>query len=118
MMTLVLVVGTVATALVVARLYDLGVAATLVAALVGGGAPAGLYLAWATFRDSQAGGEPLTMAGVADQLAVAVGAQWEAEAQVRRLNDPYPLSVSWVAADASLADGWDVLVRLASSGAG
>ena len=34
------------------------------------------------------------------------------------LNDPYPLPVRWVAADASLADDWDVLVRLAGSGAG
>src|SRR5258708_3914164 len=63
-------------------------------------------------------GAVLTLAGIADQLAEAVNAQWEAEAGVRRLNDPYPLPVSWEAADASLADGWDVLVRHASSGAG
>ena len=37
---------------------------------------------------------------------------------MRRLNDPYPLPVSWEAADASLADDWDVLVTLAMSGAG
>ena len=37
---------------------------------------------------------------------------------MRRLNDPYPLPVSWRAADASLADGWDVLLRLAASVAG
>jgi hypothetical protein len=55
---------------------------------------------------------------VADQLAVAVGAQWEAEARVRRLNDPYPLSVSWAAADASVTVAWDSLVKLATSGAG
>jgi hypothetical protein len=36
-----------------------------------------------------------TMGHVADQLAIAVGAQWKAEAAVRRLNDPYPLPVSW-----------------------
>ena len=58
------------------------------------------------------------MAQVADQLAVAVGAQWNAEAAMRRLNDPYPLPVSWAAADASLTDSWDSLVRLAVSGAG
>ena len=55
---------------------------------------------------------------MANQLAVAVGAQWAAEVAVRRLNDPYPLPVSWNAADASLTDGWDVLVKLATSGAG
>jgi NACHT domain len=55
---------------------------------------------------------------VADQLAVAVGVQWEAEASVRRLNDPYPLPVSWGPANASLTDSWESLVKLASSGAG
>ncbi|MFF3920385.1 hypothetical protein ACFYZB_44670 [Streptomyces sp. NPDC001852] len=30
---------------------------------------------------------------VADQLAQGVRRQWEAEARVRRLNDPFPLSV-------------------------
>ena len=60
----------------------------------------------------------LTMAQVANQLALAVGAQWEAEAAIRRLNDPYPLPVSWAAADPSLTDAWDSLVKLAISGAG
>ena len=58
------------------------------------------------------------MAQIADQLAVAVGTQWNAEAAIRRLNDPYPLSVSWEAADASLTDSWDSMVKLATSGAG
>jgi NACHT domain len=60
----------------------------------------------------------LTMAHIADQLAVAVGKQWNDEAAVRRLNDPYPLPVSWDAADASLTDSWDSMVKLATSGAG
>jgi hypothetical protein len=59
----------------------------------------------------------LAMAQVADQLAIAVGAQWEDEARTRRVNDPYPLPVSWVAADASLTDPWDQLKRSAGSGA-
>ncbi len=58
------------------------------------------------------------MAEVADQLAVAVGAQWNAEAAMRRLNDPYPLPVSWEAADVSLTNSWDSLVKLRASGAG
>jgi hypothetical protein len=58
------------------------------------------------------------LAEAADQLAVAIGAQWEAEAAVRGLDDPCRLPVRWVAADACLADDWDVLVSLASSGAG
>ena len=60
----------------------------------------------------------VTIAQVADLLAVAVDTQWEAEARVRRLNDPYPLPVSWAPADASLTDPWESLVKLATSGAG
>ena len=58
------------------------------------------------------------MAQVADQLAVAVGGQWNDEAAMRRLNDPYPLPVSWAAADPALTDAWESLVKLATSGAG
>ena len=80
-----------------------------------------LWVTWAAFRDSRrsgaADGGP-GMARVADELAAAVGNQWSREAGVRRLNDPYPLSVSWAAADGDLADAWDLLVELAASGAG
>ena len=118
--TLLLFCGTAAAALVLAHYYHLGVAATVVAVLVSGGAPAGLYLTCASYRlsasqvEDQFGGP----AGVAEALAAAIRDQWQAEAGVRRLNDPYPLPVSWVAADASLADSWDLLVTLARSGAG
>jgi serine/threonine protein kinase len=37
------------------------------------------------------------VAEIADLLATAVQGQWAAEARIRRLNDPYPLPVSWVA---------------------
>ena len=63
------------------------------------------------------GGGP-GLAQVADDLAAAVGNQWSQEAAVRRLNDPYPLPVSWAAADQDLTDTWDSLVKLAASGAG
>jgi hypothetical protein len=81
---------------------------------------AALWLAVAAYLDTRRPerASELTMAQVADQLAIAVGVQWEAEARVRRLNDPYPLPVSWTAADPSLTDAWDSLVRLAASGAG
>jgi NACHT domain len=84
------------------------------------GLPA-LWLAWVGYLEARRSGNAvgeLTMAEVADQLAVAIGAQWEAEAAIRRLNDPYPLPVSWDPADPSLTDSWDSLVKLASSGAG
>jgi hypothetical protein len=59
-----------------------------------------------------------SLAEIADQLAVRVKTQWYHEADVRRLNDPYPLPVSWHAADTSLADSWKALVTLAASGHG
>ena len=76
-----------------------------------------LWVTWAAYRGPRRPAD-LSMAQVADQLAIAVGAQWSAEAAVRRLNDPYPLPVSWTVADPSLTDAWDSLVRLATSGAG
>jgi hypothetical protein len=69
------------------------------------------------FTDSEQAPEQLDLAEAADQLAAAVGAQWEAEAAVRSLNDPCPLPLRWVAADACLAGDWDILVSLAGSGA-
>ena len=87
----------------------------LVAAAVG--VPA-LYLQLATIPGGSGMAETdLTPAKVADQLAVAVRAQWEAEAAMRRLDDPWPLPVSWVPADPALTDSWDLLLRLATAGA-
>jgi NACHT domain len=80
-----------------------------------------LWVTWAAYRDARRSDTPvsgLSMVQVADRLAVAVGTQWENEAAVRRLNDPWPLPVSWAAADPSLTDTWDSLARLAVSGAG
>jgi hypothetical protein len=59
---------------------------------------AALWLAWVPLAKGGGSGAPVSglgMAEVADQLSVAVGAQWETEARVRRLNDPYPLSVTF-----------------------
>ena len=97
---------------------DGGTVAILVSASLG--LPT-LWLMWTTYRGPKRADTPvrgLSLDQVADQLAIAVGAQWNAEAAIRRLNDPYPLPVSWTAADASLTDPWDSLVRLATSGAG
>jgi hypothetical protein len=79
------------------------------------------WLAWATYRGPKRSGPAvagLSLADVADRLAAAEGKRWNDEAVIRRLNEPYPLPVSWAAADASLTDSWDSLVRLACSGAG
>ncbi|CAO5178074.1 NACHT domain-containing protein [Frankia sp. AiPs1] len=55
---------------------------------------------------------------IADQLQVAVRRQWEDEAAIRRLNEPYPLPVSWQPADSDLTDDWETIIRLATTGAG
>jgi hypothetical protein len=62
--------------------------------------------------------QALNLHTVADQLAVAVRRQWEDEAATRRLNEPYPLPVSWVPADPELVDDWETIIRLATTGAG
>jgi NACHT domain len=104
----------------VRRHHPLDTATVGVLVAMGLGLPV-IWLTWALYRDarrSAARDTGLSLADVADQLAIAVGAQWEAEAAVRRLNDPYPLPVSWDPADPSLTDSWDSLVKLASTGAG
>lgn len=109
---------TVAVALVLARLYHSGSAAILVSAL--GGMPS-FYLSVAAYRDdrkAEVRGRQLGPAEMADRLAVAVHGQWLEEAAVRRLNDPYPLPVRWVASAQSFVDQWSTLTTLASSGAG
>lgn len=109
------------TALVLVRRHhylDGGTVAILVA--VGLGLPT-LWVTWAAYRGPRGSGAPgsgLNMAQMADELAVAVSTQWNDEASMRRLNDPYPLPVSWAEADPSLTDTWDSMVRLATSGAG
>lgn len=108
-----------AVALVNVRHHHLDSGAVGLAATFSLGLPA-LWLAVAGYLEARRPEQAteLTMAHVADQLAIAVGAQWNAEAAMRRLNDPYPLPVSWDPGDASLADSWALLVKLASSGAG
>jgi hypothetical protein len=100
------------------RHLDSGTVATLVAVSIG--SPT-LWVTWAAYRDPRRAGTPangLAMPRIADQLAIAVATQWREEAAIRRLNDPYPLPVSWTAADPSLTDSWDSLLMLATSGAG
>ncbi|WP_328869439.1 NACHT domain-containing protein [Streptomyces sp. NBC_00287] len=108
---LVLSVGGMAGAVCIAVRFDLRMAETVAALLPSVG---GMYLSWATLRVDRretAGGDDL--ARVADRLAVAVRQQWESEARVRRLNDPYPLPVSWQAADARYVETWPLLRELA-----
>jgi hypothetical protein len=80
-----------------------------------------LRLTWAALREAKrasARAAGVDIGQVANQLAIAVGKQWNDEAAIRRLNDPYPLPVSWAAADEALTDPWESLLKLATTGAG
>ncbi|MEU6375557.1 NACHT domain-containing protein [Streptomyces sp. NPDC046909] len=110
---LLLSLGGMAAAVWVSLRFELRMAETVAALLPSLG---GTYLSWATFRadrrDPADGDGP---AAVADRLALAVRRQWEAEAGVRRLNDPYPLPVSWRAADARFGEPWELLRETAAN---
>jgi NACHT domain len=122
LVTLAILAVTAVSALGIARAYHLGVAAAFVTVLVGGGAPASVYLAWASYRLQATSTDPESwvkdLESLANRLAAAVGSQWRREAQVRRLNEPYPLPVSWSAADPVLTDNWQSLEELARTGVG
>jgi hypothetical protein len=75
--TLSLFVGTALAALWLAHVTHLGTSSTLVAILVGGGTPAGLYLAWATYRDAHGNYDKISLARASDDLAVTVQEQRE-----------------------------------------
>jgi hypothetical protein len=55
-------------------------------------------------RDISDGVEPELLRRVSGHLAFAVKEQWQAEAAMRRLQDPWPLPVRWHPAPAGLAD--------------
>ncbi|MGW7545940.1 NACHT domain-containing protein [Streptomyces sp. NPDC054770] len=67
----------------------------------------------AVLRSGKTGPAPARPGDMADQLAQGVRQQWEAEARLRRLNDPFPLPVAWGAADADLVESWTHLMELA-----
>lgn len=77
---LVLLCVTTVAAVILALVYHLGVAATLVTILVG--LPA-LYMAWEAYWDAHRGAGAdagMSLAEIADGLAGSVGSSWEGEA--------------------------------------
>jgi len=116
-----LLVASVAAALGIAYEFHLGLPSTLLTVVLGGGAPAILYLTWALFlvayfdskKDERKG-----LAEWADELANLVAKQWTKETLSRWFNDYSPLSVTWTSADAALTVDWTELVQAAMRGLG
>ncbi|QQM38056.1 NACHT domain-containing protein [Streptomyces liliifuscus] len=90
----------------------LGVGFGALGVIVGAAALAVSWLGYRADRREHVGGLPI--GDLADALALPVRGQWEAEAQLRRLNDPYPLPVSWQPADENLVEPWPLLLQVAS----
>jgi len=109
MVYLLLAFGGVAGAVTVSFVFHMQAPATIVTLLP---ALAGWYLAWASFRVQHSAAR-VDLAAAADQLARVVREQWEAEVQVRRVNDPYALPVSWRTVDPDLAEDWSLLETIA-----
>ncbi|MGP3951439.1 NACHT domain-containing protein [Streptomyces sp. 7N604] len=71
------------------------------------------YLAWKAFYHDRVEAAAVDLETAAGQLAEAVKRQWDAEAAIRRVNDPYPLPVAWRPADADLVEPWELLTDVA-----
>jgi hypothetical protein len=113
-------VGSVAVAAWLVGRYGWEAASAVVTVAVLPTAVVGIYLALEARFGSPADGDrphaaDLGLERVADQLAVAVRDQWRAEAELRRLNDPYALPVRWQPADPDLVEDRASLVRLATA---
>lgn len=101
-----LALGGILGALWVVHRFHLGAAATA-ASLLPTLAP--LFLSWVTFRSGAERAAEQPLEEIAEHLAQAVRNQWETEVQVRRVNDPYPMTVRWRAAPDDLVESWPLL---------
>jgi hypothetical protein len=72
--------------------------------------PLSVFAIVVTLRQGQPAKAMLTLAErldeMAEALAIAVRSQWEAEEQVRRVHDPFPLPARWTTAREHLMDQW------------
>ncbi|WP_185123905.1 NACHT domain-containing protein [Streptomyces sp. TLI_185] len=68
-----------------------------------------MFLSWVTFRSGAEHAAEQPLEEIAEHLAQAVQNQWETEVQVRRVNDPYPMTVKWSAAPDDLVESWPLL---------
>jgi hypothetical protein len=72
--------------------------------------PLSVFAIVVTLRQNQPTRAILTLAERLDQmaeaLAISVRSQWEAEEQIRRIHDPFPLPARWMVAPENLMDHW------------
>jgi hypothetical protein len=119
----VLLMVSAAAAVLVAGAFKLGMPGTTVDLIVGGGAPASLYMTWRQTRKTEGADETTfddessLTESVMSQLANTVKDQWDKEYKARIFHDPGQASqdirASWSAADARLTVSWKALVSLA-----
>jgi hypothetical protein len=121
-----LLIVSVVAAVVFAVVFRLGLPPTVLSLMVGGGAPAGLYMGWESLRrsgkpESKDSAPPDDVDDLTNELATVVLDQWQKEYARRTYGDPAQhareLTVAWSAARPSLGVSWESLVDLAQ-GAG
>jgi NACHT domain len=113
-----LLILSVVAAVLLARIFRLSVPTTILSLIVGGGAPASLYMTWESLRQSgRPEGKPNEEVADVDRLATIVLDQWDEEYDARTYGDPAQkareLTVAWSAADPALWVSWDSLIGLA-----
>ncbi|GLZ43788.1 hypothetical protein Acsp05_74120 [Actinokineospora sp. NBRC 105648] len=81
-------------------------------------AVAGVMIATTMIVELRRSSDIPDLSRVLDDLASAVGRQWREEVRRREVNDPYPLPVTWEAADPTLFAAWTDITRLATNGVG
>lgn len=105
---LLLSVGTFVGALLIVQRYRLGVLPLVASMLMG--LPSA-FLSFVSYRADRIDGKrTFSTEEIVRDLADVVKRQWDAEVQLRRLNDPHPLPVSWTLADPELQEPWDRLL--------
>ena len=67
--------------------------------------PAGV-LGWTLMVPRRPLQGPGSVEAMADALAESVYSQWQVEARLRQVDDPYPLPVTWTASSDPVADRW------------
>ncbi|WP_238783044.1 hypothetical protein [Streptomyces monomycini] len=84
--------------------HALNVSSVLTGVVVG---IASLAVSWLSYRaNHRERATAVSLSETADEFALAVRRQWEAEGRVRRLYAPYALPVSWRPAEAGLVEEW------------